>query len=121
MVEQNSLFDEFEHSSYHQEDMHQERFVVVLILPHQSVDFPKKKATIKFDEGKTSLRKIAELLDSLGYEPSISLDAERVRQQRPAVVGAGLGEYPLKVGFDCCGRDVQVVGDGGEAVAGEHA
>jgi len=44
-------------------------------VTYSRVDFPKKKATIKFNEEKTSLRKIAELLDSLGYEPSISLDA----------------------------------------------
>ncbi len=39
------------------------------------VDFPQKKVSIKYHEEKTSLKKIAELLDSLGYEPSINLDA----------------------------------------------
>ncbi|MCE1164372.1 MAG: heavy metal translocating P-type ATPase metal-binding domain-containing protein [Bacteroidetes bacterium] len=44
-------------------------------ITYSRVDFPKKKVTIKYREENTSLKKIAELLDSLGYEPSINLDA----------------------------------------------
>lgn len=44
-------------------------------VTHSQVNFPQKKLVFKFIEEKTSLRKIAELLDSLGYEPMINLDA----------------------------------------------
>jgi len=38
------------------------------------VNFPRKEADIIFDTKKVSLRKIAELLTSIGYEPYISLN-----------------------------------------------
>ncbi len=38
------------------------------------VNFPEKKVRITFDPEKTSLKKIVELLCSIGYEPYISLD-----------------------------------------------
>jgi len=44
-------------------------------VTHSQVNFPEKKFVFKFLEEKTSLRKIAELLDSIGYEPMINLDA----------------------------------------------
>ncbi|MDD5361792.1 MAG: heavy metal translocating P-type ATPase metal-binding domain-containing protein [Ignavibacteria bacterium] len=44
-------------------------------ITYSRVDYPQKKVNIKFLEEKTSLKKIAELLDSLGYEPSINLDS----------------------------------------------
>jgi P-type Cu+ transporter len=44
-------------------------------ITHSRVNFPEKKITFKYLETKTSLRKISELLDSLGYEPLINLDA----------------------------------------------
>lgn len=44
-------------------------------VTHSSVNFPEKKLTFKFLESKTTLRKIAELLDSLGYEPLINPEA----------------------------------------------
>ncbi|MCU0371891.1 MAG: heavy metal translocating P-type ATPase metal-binding domain-containing protein, partial [Ignavibacteria bacterium] len=44
-------------------------------VTHSRVNFPEKKLTFKYLESKTSLRKISELLDSLGYEPLINLDA----------------------------------------------
>jgi Cu+-exporting ATPase len=44
-------------------------------VTHSQVNFPEKRFIFKFLENKTSLRKIAELLDSLGYEPMINLDA----------------------------------------------
>ncbi len=52
-------------------------------VTHSQVNFPQKKLVFKFLEEKTSLRKIAELLDSLGYEPLINLDAtERKAKQK---------------------------------------
>ena len=44
-------------------------------ITHSQVDFLRKKLTVKFLNEKTTLRKIAELLDSLGYEPFINLAA----------------------------------------------
>jgi len=44
-------------------------------ITHSQVDFLQKKLTVKFLNEKTTLRKIAETLDSLGYEPFINLDA----------------------------------------------
>jgi len=38
------------------------------------VNFPRKEADIVFDHHKVSLRKVAELLTSIGYEPYISLN-----------------------------------------------
>lgn len=38
------------------------------------VDFPRKEVSIFFNEGKTTLRKIVELLTFIGYEPHISLN-----------------------------------------------
>ena len=38
------------------------------------VNFVRKEATVVFDHHKTSLRKVAELLTAIGYEPYISLD-----------------------------------------------
>jgi len=43
-------------------------------ITYSKVNFPEKKIDIKFLNSKTSLRKIAELLDSLGYEPVINFD-----------------------------------------------
>ncbi|MCB0525032.1 MAG: heavy metal translocating P-type ATPase metal-binding domain-containing protein [Lewinellaceae bacterium] len=40
---------------------------------HSRVNFLKKTATIQFDPGQTSLRKIASLLNSIGYAPEINL------------------------------------------------
>jgi len=37
------------------------------------VNFLKREATITFDHGATSLRKVAELLDSIGYPPDLNL------------------------------------------------
>ena len=52
-------------------------------VTHSQVNFPQKKLVFKFLEEKTSIRKIAELLDSLGYEPLINLDAtERKSKQK---------------------------------------
>ncbi|MBS1566669.1 MAG: heavy metal translocating P-type ATPase metal-binding domain-containing protein, partial [Bacteroidetes bacterium] len=51
------------------------------------VDFPLKEATIVFDHAKLSLRSLAELLASIGYEPYISLDNT---QAKPAKAGSSL-------------------------------
>lgn len=40
------------------------------------VDFTKKKASIDFDPQKVSLKRLVQLLTSLGYEPDISLSQE---------------------------------------------
>lgn len=47
------------------------------------INFPAKKADIVFDPGVTSLRKVAEVLTSIGYEPYISLSD--VKQKKPGV------------------------------------
>jgi Cu+-exporting ATPase len=44
-------------------------------ISHSRVDFLKKQIRIQYTENVTSIRKIAELLASLGYEPSITLEA----------------------------------------------
>lgn len=41
------------------------------------VNFLKKEAALTFDEKKTSLRKIAELLSSIGYEPNFAYDKNK--------------------------------------------
>ncbi|HEX6914604.1 MAG TPA: heavy metal translocating P-type ATPase metal-binding domain-containing protein, partial [Chitinophagaceae bacterium] len=45
------------------------------------VNFPRKEAEIIFSPVKTSLRKVAELLTSIGYEPYISLNDLETRKQ----------------------------------------
>jgi P-type Cu+ transporter len=45
------------------------------------VDFLKKELTLKFDENKTSLRKMVELLNSIGYEPQINLKSIDARSR----------------------------------------
>ena len=42
-------------------------------ITYSKVNFPRKEITISFENQKTTLRKLAELLTSLGYEPYISL------------------------------------------------
>ena len=41
---------------------------------HSEVNFLEKKLSLKFSSEKTTLRKVVELLDSVGYEPLLSLD-----------------------------------------------
>jgi len=40
---------------------------------HSEADFLKKTVSIKYDEEKTSLKKVVLLLDSIGYEPDLNL------------------------------------------------
>jgi Cu+-exporting ATPase len=51
-------------------------------ITHSTVNFPKKEIAISFLEAETSLRKVVELLDSIGYAPAINLsDLERPKQK----------------------------------------
>src|SRR5205085_11370512 len=47
------------------------------------VNFARKEATIVFNIKETSLRKVAELLTRIGYEPYISLND--LKEKRPAI------------------------------------
>ena len=51
-------------------------------ISFSKVNFPRKEITISFDHHKISLRKVAELLTSLGYEPYISLHDLNARKPR---------------------------------------
>jgi len=53
-------------------------------VTHSRVNFLKKTTTIQFDPGKTSLRKLAALLASIGYEPDINL-GDVDGQKKPAM------------------------------------
>ncbi len=44
---------------------------------HSEVDFLKKTLTVKFKEKETTIKKIVEQLDSLGYLPNLSLETNR--------------------------------------------
>ncbi|MCU0388932.1 MAG: heavy metal translocating P-type ATPase metal-binding domain-containing protein [Chitinophagaceae bacterium] len=68
------------------------------------VDFAHKEAVIHFDETKISLKKVAELLTEIGYEPHISLNElgrkprkyyNRARLYRLGVAGFCLGNIML--------------------------
>lgn len=48
---------------------------------HTEVNFSQKKVTLDFHPGKITLSRIAQLLSSLGYAPSISLRAEEKREE----------------------------------------
>lgn len=43
-------------------------------IHYSRVDFPRKEVTVTFNEQQVSLRAVAELLTSIGYEPHISLN-----------------------------------------------
>ena len=47
------------------------------------VNFTRKEADIVFNHSQTSMRKVAELLTSIGYEPYISL--QNLQQQKPRI------------------------------------
>ena len=51
-------------------------------IQQAQVNFPKKEISIAFDEEKISLAEIATLLDSVGYEPHISLHDLDKKQDR---------------------------------------
>ena len=51
-------------------------------LNHSRVNFVKKEFSADFDPNVISLRKLVELLDTLGYEPKISLDDSTPKSRR---------------------------------------
>jgi P-type Cu+ transporter len=60
------------------------------------VNFPRKEADIIFDHKKISLRKIAELLTSIGYEPYISLnnlDKKKTSYDRSKIFKLGVAGF----------------------------
>jgi Cu+-exporting ATPase len=61
------------------------------------VNFPRKEVTIDFNESRISLRRVAELLTIIGYEPYISLN--QLQQKRPATDRALI--YQLGVAGFC--------------------
>lgn len=44
------------------------------------VDFLQKQLTVKFIEGRTTLRRIVELLSTIGYEPELTLDSTEKKE-----------------------------------------
>ena len=64
------------------------------------VNFPEKKVRITYNPEKTSLKKIVELLCSIGYEPYISLDNY---EEGAKVVDRSL-VYKIGVAFFCFGN-----------------
>ena len=48
---------------------------------HSQVNFLQKKVFIKYSEGETSLKKIVELLDLIGYEPDLNLQEENKEEK----------------------------------------
>jgi P-type Cu+ transporter len=66
-------------------------------VTHARVNFLKKTVAIQFDPARTSLRKIAALLASIGYEPEINLgDAAGAE---PAGIGRTLAQQIALAGF----------------------
>jgi P-type Cu+ transporter len=51
---------------------------------HSRVEFLRKQLRVRFNERDTSVRKIVELLASLGYEPQINLASLDRRKERPS-------------------------------------
>ncbi len=55
-------------------------------IERSTVNFPRKEVSITFDESQISLRRVAELLASIGYAPLIQLsDLKDEEEKRPAV------------------------------------
>jgi len=52
-------------------------------IQSSKVDYLKKQLTLSFDERQTSLRKMVELLSSIGYEPQINMDSleQEIKQE----------------------------------------
>lgn len=61
------------------ENLHQLNAAII----SSKVHFTRKETSIVFEEGKTSLKEIAELLSAIGYEPYISLND--LKGQRPRI------------------------------------
>ncbi|WPP52084.1 heavy metal translocating P-type ATPase [Catalinimonas niigatensis] len=64
---------------------------------HSSVQFLKKKVSITFKEDEITLRKLVELLASLGYEPEISLASgnppSKKKQDRSLAIKIGIAGF----------------------------
>ncbi len=65
------------------------------------LNFSAKEVTIRFDETKTSLRRIAELMATIGYEPYISLNDADKKKTLP---GTRQKMYKLGVAGFCFGN-----------------
>jgi len=66
-----------------------------------TVNFLKREVHLTFNEQETSLRKVAELLDRIGYTPSISLDNI---QSNKTTTSNKKAYYKLGVAFFCFGN-----------------
>ncbi len=62
---------------------------------HSSVNFVKKEVFITYNEEKTSLRRIAELLESIHYIPEISLEKneENKKSQKDILIKIGIAGF----------------------------
>lgn len=58
------------------------------------VSFTRREASVTFDESKTTLRKVAELLDRIGYKPDLRLDSADRIQNIP-----GNRDFYIKLGL----------------------
>ncbi len=86
-----------------------------------TVNFPDKQVTIYFNPTVLSVRQVAELLSSIGYEPHISLDANNATQKeqhfiaRKATIKIGIAgfcfanimllSFPEYLGLDTLAKD----------------
>ncbi|MBY0426407.1 MAG: heavy metal translocating P-type ATPase metal-binding domain-containing protein, partial [Cytophagales bacterium] len=70
-------------------------------ITHSRTDFLKKTVVVTFQESQTSLRKVVELLTSVGYEPQLSLN-DIVKNQKKNL-GRGLATKLAVAGF-CAGN-----------------
>lgn len=50
-------------------------------VKHSQADFLKKTLSVKFNENEISIRRLVELLDSIGYEPLLNLDAAEQKDE----------------------------------------
>lgn len=66
-------------------------------VTHSRVNFLKKTTTIQYDTSLTSLRKLAALLASIGYEPDINLGD--VEGRKPPVMSRRVGYQLAVAGF----------------------
>ena len=49
-------------------------------IKYSEVDFLKKILTLQFTESETSIKKIAELLDAIGYRPDLNLEGKKEKR-----------------------------------------
>ncbi len=86
-----------------------------------TVNFPDKQVTVYFSPSALSVRQVAELLSSIGYEPHISLDTNNTKQKeqhfiaRKATIKIGIAgfcfanimllSFPEYLGLDTLAKD----------------